>query len=328
MKTPVEKKLPGTPIPREELVAEWRELQHSNLLKGVLASFMFDVYYSTPDKTYQWRVQFDCGCVRDVLTRDRESMPADDRSALGELADSYHFGLGSPSEREKREQKKYYDKKAVEDARASFRGEEPVPDPRRPLVSGEERLPNGQFLCHSPDCTRYQQGGPVRDIVSWIRRRDNLYVSEPLVIDGKTIRGEKQQAVWDVLLSCDHFGHQTAEPDWDPKEGPRHHKGKKRRGLDDMLEVVAQGDPDKENYWRRMYAEDHPEPAPFVYCYTCPRIRSIVAYQRIGWLEPKPKPVKPKPPPRKTLERRLKKLEADAADLRERLKNLPDEAQC
>ena len=60
----------------------------------------------------------------------------------------------------------------------------------------------------------------MRDIVSWIGRRDNLYISEPLVIDGKTIRGEKQRAVWDVLLSCDHFGHQTAEPDWDPKEGP------------------------------------------------------------------------------------------------------------
>lgn len=56
-------------------------------------------------------------------------------------------------------------------------------------------------------------------------------------------------------------------------------------------------------------------------------IRSIVAYQRVGWLEPKPKPAKPKPPPRKTLERRLKKLEAEAADLRERLKNLPDDAQ-
>jgi hypothetical protein len=35
----------------------------------------------------------------------------------------------------------------------------------------------GQFLCHKRDCTRYQQGGPVRDIVSWIRRRDNFYIS-------------------------------------------------------------------------------------------------------------------------------------------------------
>lgn len=110
---------------------------------------------------------------------------------------------------------------------------------------------------------------------------------------------------------------------WDPSEGPRHQKCKKWRGLDEMLEVVAQGDPDKENYWRRMYAEDHPEPAPFVYCYTCARIRSIVAYQRIGWLEPKPKPAKPKPSPRTAMERRLKKLELEAADLRERLRNLP-----
>lgn len=321
----VEKRLPGKPIPREELVAEWREIQHRNMLMGVLASFLFDLYYSTPDKTYQWRVQFDCGCVRDVLTRDRRKITADDPAALGELADSYHFGLVRPSERESREQKKYYDNKALEDARASSRGEEPSPDSRRPLVSGEDRLPNGQFFCHSPDCTRYQQGGPVRDIVSWIRRRDKLHIREPLVIDGKILRGEVQEAVWDVLLSCDHFGHQTAEFDWDPSEGPRHQKGKRWRGLDEMLEVVAQGDPDKETYWRRMYAEDHPEPAPFVYCYTCARIRSIVAYQRIGGLEPKPKPAKPKPSPRKTLERRLRKLEAEAAELRNQLKNLADE---
>lgn len=69
--------------------------------------------------------------------------------------------------------------------------------------------------------------------------------------------------------------------------------------------------------------DHHPEPAPFVYCYACSRIRSIIAYQRIGWLEPKPKPAKPKPSPRTAMERRLKKLELEAADLRERLRNLP-----
>ena len=131
MTTPFEKKLPGKPIPREELVAEWRELQHRNLLKGVLASFMFDVYYSTPDKTYHWRVEFDCGCVRDILTRDRKGMPADDPAALGELADSYHFGLVRPSDREKQEQKEYYDNQALVSARAKFGGEEPPPEPRR-----------------------------------------------------------------------------------------------------------------------------------------------------------------------------------------------------
>jgi hypothetical protein len=52
--------------------------------------------------------------------------------------------------------------------------------------------------------------------------------------------------------------------------------------------------------------------------------RTLVAYEPVGWLAPPPKPlkpVKPKPVPRKTLERRLKKLESEAAQLREELKN-------
>ncbi len=88
--------------------------------------------------------------------------------------------------------------------------------------------------------------------------------------------------------------------------------------------MVAKGDSDEEAYWRRLYAEGHPEPAPFTRCNTCAGVRSVVAYQRLGWLAPKKKPVtpvKPKPVPRKTLERRLKKLESEAAQLREQLKN-------
>lgn len=143
MSSLVEKKLPGRPIPREELVAQWREMQHRNALEGVLASFMFDVYYSTPDKTYQWRVQFDCGCVRDVVTRDRDSMPADDPAALGALAGSYHFGLFRPSEREKREQKDYYDNQALAAARAKFGGEEPPPSHGVPWSAARIGCPTG-----------------------------------------------------------------------------------------------------------------------------------------------------------------------------------------
>jgi hypothetical protein len=52
-----------------ELIAEWEDLHHRNLMKGPGASLLFDVHYSVPEKTYQWRVQLDCGCVCDVLTR-------------------------------------------------------------------------------------------------------------------------------------------------------------------------------------------------------------------------------------------------------------------
>jgi hypothetical protein len=49
------------------------------------------------------------------------------------------------------------------------------------------------------------------------------------------------------------------------------------------------------------------------------------AYERVGWVVPKPKPiqsVKPKPPRRENLQRRLEKLESEAARLRERVENL------
>jgi hypothetical protein len=71
-----------------------------------------------------------------------------------------------------------------------------------------------------------------------------------------------------------------------------------------------------------------PEPVPFTRCHTCACLRSVVAYERVGWVAPKPKPIKsvnPKPPRRETLERRLQKLESEAAQLREQLANLRTE---
>lgn len=50
MTVPVQRKLPGTPIPRKQLIAEWEDLRHRNLMKGPVASFLFDVHYSVPEK--------------------------------------------------------------------------------------------------------------------------------------------------------------------------------------------------------------------------------------------------------------------------------------
>ena len=52
MTLPVERRLPGTPIPRDRLLTEWEDLHHRNLMKGPVASFLFDVHYSVPEKTY------------------------------------------------------------------------------------------------------------------------------------------------------------------------------------------------------------------------------------------------------------------------------------
>ena len=85
-------------------------------------------------------------------------------------------------------------------------------------------------------------------------------------------------------------------PGWNPKDGPAHRDNDKRRPLDEVLEVIAKGDPDQEAYWRWMYAANHPDPAPFTRCRMCACVRTITAYQRIGWLgankaAPKPTPV-------------------------------------
>jgi hypothetical protein len=76
---------------------------------------------------------------------------------------------------------------------------------------------------------RRPHGGPVRDIVEWVPRRDHRYVKEHLEIDGKTIRGVQEYAVWDVVLSCGHAG---THPAWlEPRRqarSPQEHRAATR----------------------------------------------------------------------------------------------------
>jgi len=137
------------------------------------------------------------------------------------------------------------------------------------------------------------------------------------------MRGAREYAGWDVVLSCGHFTQEHTEPGWKPDDGPVHRKSKKRLPLNQVLEEIAKGDPDEEAYGRGMYAEKHPDPAPFTRCRTCARIRTITAYQRVGWLAKRTQPVKAQPVPRKTLERRLQKLENEAARLAEYASSIP-----
>ncbi|WP_433615416.1 hypothetical protein ACQP2P_11515 [Dactylosporangium sp. CA-139114] len=71
-----------------------------------------------------------------------------------------------------------------------------------------------------------------------------------------------------------------------------------------------------------------PEPTPEVTCSSCPRARSIVAYQRVGPLGPLVPPPKPprgvvkKQPGKSALTRRLREIEAEAARLRAQLDEL------
>jgi hypothetical protein len=55
---------------------------------------------------------------------------------------------------------------------------------------------------------------------------------------------------------------------------------------------------------RSTSAHNHPGPDNETNWLAAPTVRAITAYQRVGWLAKKAKPVKAQPIPRKTLERR------------------------
>jgi hypothetical protein len=277
----VERKLPGSPIPREQLVRQYEDWRWRNVNVGPGQAAIFDLLVPKPEDTYQWRIQLNCGCIRDVVTH------GDALERLVQRSDKYYHW------------------------------------------HSEEQLPDGQWLCHDPKCPKHRlTGGPVRDIVEWRKRHDDLHHFEPMEIDGERIGKPHDDAVWDVLLSCGHLDTKFTKPDWKPEDGPVHPKPTNEwRGLEEILPVVAK-DQDDEAYWRRIYAEKHPEPALFKQCQTCANMRSVVAYERVGWVKPKPKPPKaptpPKPPSRRNLQTRLRKLEAEAEQLREQLKKLEE----
>jgi len=62
------KKLPGDPIPREELIRHYEQWRWANIKEGPGQAVIFDLLTPKPEDIYQWRVELDCGCVRDIVT--------------------------------------------------------------------------------------------------------------------------------------------------------------------------------------------------------------------------------------------------------------------
>jgi hypothetical protein len=228
MTTPIERKLPGDPVSREELVRQFEDLERRN--RDPVERFLFEAQIPKPEDTYQWRVELDCGCIRDAVTR------GDDVERLLARSDSYYFGIGSPSQREIAEADARAGEEAEEAARAKFDGRERPLRAERPSIWGKAKLPAGQWMCWDPQCAKYCRGsGPVRDIVEWVRLHDDLRVMEPLEIDGVTLRGEESKAMWDVVLSCGHFSVELTEPGWKPEDGPV--REKRIRPLSEILAI-------------------------------------------------------------------------------------------
>lgn len=126
---------------------------------------------------------------------------------------------------------------------------------------------------------------------------------------------EHTSAFYTVKLSCGHYGQVVApDLDWSPEAGPQFTVSAERlQEMRDEMDDAFVATCPKE---ARRINEGCPQPAPYEHCWLCAHVRSVVAYEPVGFLGSPPPPPKPK---RKTLEARLRKLEAEAAQLRKQI---------
>src|SRR5829696_6973863 len=84
----VVRRLPGRARPREEVL---REYQESNAkARRNVPTILWDFFAPDPDRFYRWRVQLDCGCIKELLTSDKEKLPTESTYRCDQL---YHSQL-------------------------------------------------------------------------------------------------------------------------------------------------------------------------------------------------------------------------------------------
>ncbi|MFI0734154.1 hypothetical protein ACH4S9_34925 [Streptomyces sp. NPDC021225] len=216
-------------------------------------------------------------------------------------------------------------------------GEESLPIDRQWRGPEYERLQKRQMLCVHDDAPPAQ----YRDIVEWGERREVTFPADPVEPRGgmdphtwALIRHDEPHAsaFWKVTLACGHITDVIApELQWKPEGGPRLCRAERVEEMTKEFEEYCASTPTaldhrEQGHMRRMLSQGWPSPEPECLCYTCPYVRWIVAYQRIGWLIPRA--TEPKRQQSQTtasragLERRLRHAEAEAQRLRSQLAEL------
>lgn len=278
--TPVLRSLPGRARSRKEAL---REFEAANVeLRERLPPVVAMLIAPKAEQCYRWRVQLDCGCVNEVMTRGKECLPGE----------------------------------------RQWRGPE------------HEWLQKGQMLCIHDDAPPALH----QKIVEWGERRECTFPADPVEprhgVDRQTwalIRHDEPHAsaFWKVTLTCGHVTDVIApDLEWKPDDGARRCSAKRvaemTKEFEEFWASNSTGQDDRErDHMRRMLSQGWPSPEPECLCYTCPYVRWIVAYQRVGWLTPRAAEPEQqqtlKPPTLASLKRRLRQAEAEAERLRRQL---------
>ncbi|MFD7645647.1 hypothetical protein ACFV4P_33945 [Kitasatospora sp. NPDC059795] len=280
----VERRLPGRARRRTDALREYEKLNAECRSRFPRALWPF--FAPDADQRYRWRVELDCGCITELLTRG-------DRTASHECQWGNGW-LGEP-------------------------------------------LPPGQLYCE------HDESGPApyRRITTWKDRREVAFppdTADPpewITAEVWTVlrRDEpRTEAFWTVELECGHSTELVAPSlDWKPVHGPCVADPGRVREMAEEFDQASEADQAFLNtldgqYMRRMIAAGWPSPRPEQPCSTCVHVRTITAYQAVGWLIPRGAVPQQPPvrPARDGLERRLRRAEAEAERLRAQLARIDE----
>ncbi|MBT2438779.1 hypothetical protein J7E93_01280 [Streptomyces sp. ISL-36] len=283
--TPTLRRLPGKARPRKDVLLECEA--EAAEMRGYIPRVLWGFLIPDLTRVFRWRVQLDCGCIPEVLTREDGPPP--------------------------------HEMRWKEHAHGS-------------------QLPPGQMICWHDD----SPPAPYRMIAEWGERSEVTLPASPVEppdgIDPKVwavIRHDEPHtsAFWKVTLTCGHAGEAVAPNlNWTPASGPRQARPDRvlqmcadfEQAWHDNPELQAEQDRD---HTRRMLADGWPTPRPEQLCHSCPQVRMILAYERVGWLVPRRQKAEKTEssaptPSHPALERRLQRAEAVAERLRAELDQL------
>jgi hypothetical protein len=197
-----------------------------------------------------------------------------------------------------------------------------------------QRLPAGQFLCEKSAGEQKGSPEPEQLIVGWIDWEVKDFPPDPVeppelwaddhemwaLVRQKTAHSS---AFWTVILACGHVETMVTDVDWVFGQPP-HFVAEQRAG-EMAAELETLPDDDHKRKQMRLVKARYPRPAPWLSCTMCTWVKSLVAYQRAGWLVPPPKP--PRKPRRQRsreeiLQEQVNRTERELARLRRELKEV------
>jgi hypothetical protein len=290
MNTPaIGTKVPGRPRPAEAALADWREERRKWIETRADpegAAVMAPFFYGEAEHMHRWRVQFDCGHVREIVTHSASKPPAEIEwrptdTGLVVLPGQYVCTVKGC----------YEGRSRIRDVVSWDRREDELvpPDPEEPPEMWQDNPETWAELRHAEPRANWAV---------------TLSCGHP--------HHEYAPLDWQP---ADGF-HQPRHPGDEPVDHDDAEVAEREQRMIDHARETG------DEYGLRYITEGFPYPTPFADCSHCINVRQITAQQYVGPLVPPP----PGPPTRAdrraALQARLATAERQAAKLRKQLDDL------